>query len=59
MTTRAAVLATLAALLLAAPAHAQPCPCPCPAPTEPPATWAGLPPLQPGGGYVFLAWVGR
>jgi len=57
MTTRAAVLATLAALLLAAPAHAQPCP--CPAPTEPPATWAGLPPLQPGGGYVFLAWVGR
>ncbi len=36
--------------------HAQ---CMCPAPSEPPVTWVGLPKVEPGGGYVFLAWVTR
>ncbi len=54
------VIAVLAGVVLcvafAAMTHAQ---CMCPAPGEPPVTWAGLPPVQPGGGYVFLAWVTR
>lgn len=56
MTTRALLLATLAAVLLAHAAHAQQCM--CPAPTEPPAIVAGLPPVVPGGGYVFLPVIG-
>ena len=52
-----ALLVAIVAALLAAPAHAAQCG--CPAPSEPPAVAQGLPPLQPGGGYVFVAWVGK
>jgi len=36
-------------------AHAQQCG--CPAPPEPPTLPQPLPALQPGGGYVWIAWV--
>ena len=31
--------------------------CGCPPPTQPPTVPQPLPALQPGGGYVFMAWV--
>lgn len=33
--------------------------CGCPPPTQPPSVPQPLPPLQPGGGYVWMAWVGK
>lgn len=33
--------------------------CGCPPPTQPPTVPQPLPALQPGGGYVFLMWVGK
>ncbi len=49
-----ALAGIVACVLFAAIASAQ---CMCPAPSEPPVVWVGLPSVQPGGGYVFLAWV--
>lgn len=55
--TRAAIVAALAALLLATAARAAQCGCP-PQP-EPPVVVQPLPAIQPGGGYVWIAWVGK
>lgn len=56
MTTRA-LLVVLALALLSTPASAAQCGCP-PTP-EPPRIPQPLPPIQPGGAYVWIAWVGK
>lgn len=55
------VIAALAGIVLcvAFAAIANAAQCGCPAPTEPPVVVQPLPPVEPGGGYVWLAWVGR
>jgi hypothetical protein len=54
-------IAVVGAMLLVAvttlTAHAAQCG--CPPPTQPPSVPQPLPPLQPGGGYVWMAWVGK
>ena len=53
----AALVGCVLTVVLAATASAAQCG--CPAPPEPPTIPQPLPALQPGGGYVFLMWVGK